>query len=150
MKVLYNTNTQEIKAYPRSDDAEVVGLDPIYVVLTRVEETPPNLAPGERLEALQAVDLDAKTVTISWRVLPAQLGWSNAQDFMEAFTLQEKAAVALSADATVASLRFTLSTWFDRVLLADLRVQAGLAQLVTVGILTTERKDAVVATAHAV
>ena len=46
MKALLNTETGEIKQYPRADDEPVIGLDPIYQVLNIIEgDTPtiPNL-----------------------------------------------------------------------------------------------------------
>lgn len=81
------------------------------------------------------------------RPIPPTL-WDNAQDFMAAFTMQEKSVIALSADATIAALRFELSTWLSTVHSADARVQAGLNRLVELGILTAERKEEIISTAH--
>ena len=78
----------------------------------------------------------------------AALQWDNAQDFMQAFTMPEKAAIALNSDPTVAALRLELSTWFSAVHPADDRVQAGLNRLVELGIINAQRKDEIINTAH--
>lgn len=73
--------------------------------------------------------------------------WSNAQAFMAAFSMEEKAAVALSTDPTLAALRFELSTWLSTVHADDARVMAGLNKLVELGIISAERKTEILATA---
>ena len=70
-------------------------------------------------------------------------GWPTVQQFMQAFTMQELAAVELSTDPTLAALRITLSTWLGRVLVSDERVQQGLTRLVQLQIITPERKQAI-------
>lgn len=67
--------------------------------------------------------------------------WPNVQSFMAAFTMQEKAAIALSTDPTIAALRLELTTWLSQVLSNDSRVQMGLNKLVELGILTEQRKQ---------
>lgn len=62
MKVLYNTESQAVSAYPRSDDEPVVGLDPIYLVLVKIE-TP---APSPTAVPTWEVDLDALEYRQSW------------------------------------------------------------------------------------
>lgn len=62
MKVLYNTESQAVFAYPRADDEPVVGLDPIYLVLVKIE-TP---APSPTAVPTWEVDLDALEYRQSW------------------------------------------------------------------------------------
>ena len=42
MKVLYNTQTQEVSLYPRNDDEPVIGLSPEYLVLEKIGSDPPS------------------------------------------------------------------------------------------------------------
>lgn len=73
--------------------------------------------------------------------------WMNAQAFMAAFTMEEKAAVALSSDPIIAALRLELSTWLSPVHVDDERVQLGLNRLVELEILTNDRKNAIISVA---
>lgn len=73
--------------------------------------------------------------------------WPNAQAFMAAFTMEEKAAIALSTDPTTAALRLELTTWMSTVDPSHELVQTGLNQLVSIGILTESRKAEIIATA---
>lgn len=65
--------------------------------------------------------------------------WANVQYFMDEFTVEERAHIALSTDPMIASLRLTLTTWLSNVLSNDPRVSLGLSKLVEAGILTPER-----------
>lgn len=70
MKLLYDTSTQLFKPYPRSDDSEVVGLDPIYQVYTVIQNEAPAFDPAKHhLESRETVDYEAKTVTRGWDVV---------------------------------------------------------------------------------
>ena len=42
MRILYNTSNNSIVDYPRFDNEDVIDLDPIYIVLTKVESPSPN------------------------------------------------------------------------------------------------------------
>ena len=81
----------------------------------------------------------------AWTEMQAVRRWPDARSFLDAFTPEEKAAISLSTDATVAYLRLELLTWNGPVHADDARVIAGLDRLVTVGILTTQRREEVVA-----
>ena len=84
---------------------------------------------------------------MAWDAIQAQTSWPNAQAFMAAFTMEEKAAIALSTDPTTAALRLELTTWMSTVDPSHELVQTGLNQLVTIGILTESRKAEIIATA---
>lgn len=71
MKALYDTVAQKVKPYPRNDDENVVGLDPIYVSLEVTQEPQPTLQAGESLNATETVNLSQRTVTYGWEVVPA-------------------------------------------------------------------------------
>lgn len=82
----------------------------------------------EELEAAWAAYVPVKT-------------WRAAEEFMEEFTMQEKAAIALSSHPVLAALRLELSAWQSAVRADDVRVQMGLSALVSEGIITEERKQ---------
>lgn len=73
--------------------------------------------------------------------------WQNTQSFMAAFTMQEKAAIALSIDPIIAALRLELTTWLSSVRADSDAVLTGLDKLVELQILTLQRKTEILATA---
>lgn len=67
MKVLYSQSTQAIRQYPRQDDEPVVGLDPDYLVLEKVNTTPPSYDPDTQyLAESWVVDLEALEYREVW------------------------------------------------------------------------------------
>lgn len=69
--------------------------------------------------------------------------WSNASAFLAEFTMAELAAVQLSTDPTLAALRLILAAWVGEVYSDDARVQAGVAAIAGLEIITQERADAI-------
>lgn len=69
--------------------------------------------------------------------------WPNASTFLAEFTMAELAAVQLSTDPTLAALRLILAAWVGEVHSDDPRVQAGVAVIVGLEIITQERADAI-------
>ena len=69
--------------------------------------------------------------------------WRNVQEFMGEFTMQEKGAIALSMDPTIAALRLELTTWLSEVHSNDSRVLIGLAKLQELGIIDESRKNSI-------
>lgn len=148
MKVLFHQPTQTIKPYPRSDDDPVVGLSPEYEVFDVMQDAQPDYDHATQIcRATETVDAQNKMVTRGWAIEARPLMWGSAQQFMAAFTMEEKAAVALSTDPTLAALRLELSTWLSSVHADDARVIAGLNKLVELGIISAERKTEILATA---
>lgn len=147
MKILYDLIGQKLQPYPRDDDGDVVGLDPSYLVLDVIQQEQPTVSLGQVLRATESIDLDARQVVRGWTIETMPPQWINAQAFMAAFTDQEKAAIALSADPAIAGMRLTLSTWLSAMHPDDPRVSGGLARLVTLGIINEQRKAEIIATA---
>jgi len=144
MKILFHTPTATLKPYPRADEEPVIGLDPSYEIFDVVQEALPVYDEATQyLTATETIDVPAKTVTRGWQTnaLPTTKVWANVQEFMAVFTMAEKAAIALSADPTVAALRLELSTWLSEVHADDERVVLGLDKLVELGIIAQDRKD---------
>lgn len=77
----------------------------------------------------------------AWQEFVSIKIWPNVQQFMGVFTMQEKAAIALSTDPTIAALRLELTTWLSEVHADDARVLAGLDRLVELEIITAQRKS---------
>lgn len=144
MKALYDTVAQKVKPYPRNDDENVVGLDPIYVSLEVTQEPKPTLQAGESLNATETVNIEQLTVTYGWNVTattpPDHKTWPNVQQFMAEFTMAEKAQIGLSTDMTIAALRIELTTWLSTVESNDARVVTGLNKLVELAIIDEARK----------
>ncbi len=70
--------------------------------------------------------------------------WPSVEYFMKEFSMQEKAAIAISQDLVIAALRLDLTTWLSSVHADDARVQAGLNKLVELGILSEARKEEII------
>jgi len=66
--------------------------------------------------------------------------WPNVEAFISEFTMDEMAQIGLSTDPTIAALRFLLSGWRSQVLSDDPRVVQGLTALVSVAIISDERR----------
>lgn len=70
-RLLYDTQTTSLQPYPRQDDEPVVGLDARYLVMALLQQPQPDHDPAtERLEPSEVIDIDARTVTRSWAVVP--------------------------------------------------------------------------------
>jgi hypothetical protein len=69
--------------------------------------------------------------------------WSNSASFWAEFTNAEKLAIITATTEGIILLREELRLWLGEVWSDDPRVQAGLDGLEAVGILTTERKAAI-------
>jgi hypothetical protein len=68
-KILYHQPTQQVVPYPRNDDQPVAGLSSDYLLLERVETTPPTYDPEtEIITPNWVVDLDALEYRQEWTV----------------------------------------------------------------------------------
>jgi hypothetical protein len=85
-------------------------------------------------------DLAEKAEAIAARKI-----WQDSAHFLESFTLAETAAISVSTDATIAALRLILATWGNEIWSDDARIVAGLDALVAAQIITTQRREAIIA-----
>ena len=68
-RTLYSLSEQKIKAYPRTDDLEIKGLDQDYIVLTVVKAEPPErLADNQQAKSSWVVNLEAREYQQQWLV----------------------------------------------------------------------------------
>ena len=73
-KVLYSQSTEQIKPYPRKDNAEVVGLDPDYLVLDKTEGAIPTYDPQtESISPNWVINLENFEYRQEWVVNPREL-----------------------------------------------------------------------------
>ncbi len=113
-----------------------------YIVNISLAQDDAPLQPSTMLES------DAIAAGYTWEPVPVPPPqWDNTQAFMAAFTMQEKAAIALSTDPTIAALRLELTTWLSSVPANSPAVLTGLDKLVELQILTPQRKTEILATA---
>ena len=67
--VLYDSETAQIRDYPRADDQPVEQLDPRYAVLRVVREPVPEILPGQQASQTRTVDLEAGEWRWGWDVV---------------------------------------------------------------------------------
>lgn len=87
--------------------------------------------------------LEADALAIGYKNLPPPpvvKSWPNVESFISEFTLEEMAAISLSTNPTIAALRFLLSGWRSQVIADDPRVIQGLTALVSLAIISDERR----------
>jgi len=69
MKRLYNTVTQTfLPSYPRDDDAEIVGLDPVLQVYEVIEVPQPEITSTQYLTRTEVPDHKSRTLTLGWQI----------------------------------------------------------------------------------
>ena len=67
--VLFDTQTAQVRDYPRADDQPVEQLDPRYAVLRVVREAPPEPGAGQQVSQTRTVDLEAGEWRWGWSVV---------------------------------------------------------------------------------
>jgi hypothetical protein len=69
MKLLYNTQTEQVLPWPRIDEEPIVGLAPELLEMTVVESEPPAYnSETQVLTQSDSVNVEAQTVTRTWAV----------------------------------------------------------------------------------
>jgi hypothetical protein len=105
MKLLYDTITSALVAYPRDDDEPVIGLDPRYLEMTVIQDPQPSYDPAtEQLTSTEAIDTEGQTVTRGWAIspLPAPEPVPDWATFKTALLSSPAANAALAAAMTSA------------------------------------------------
>jgi len=71
MKLLYNTQTEELLNWPRIDEQSIEGLDTNLLEMTVIQESEPTFdSETEQLIGTETSDIEAQTVTRGWEVVP--------------------------------------------------------------------------------
>jgi hypothetical protein len=161
MKRIYNTDTG--KPIWRGTDYLVDGhpatVDPPLYLLSDATRPAPDfdaathrlqsIAPHADLEAGEWVLSSLETVELTAEELAAREAeaarkvWPTVAEFWAEFEGGEKYAIEVSADPEITVLRADLKLWLRDVWSDDPRIIYALEKLVTVGILTEERRAAI-------
>jgi hypothetical protein len=126
MKLLYNTETQKLLAWPRIDEEPVVGLAAHLLEMAVAQEDQPAYDPAtQRLEKAEVIDAEARTVVRGWSVVEVgpptftAAEWVDQQGFagnrsttMLYLKLKLDAAQATSAKLTA------VQAWLDGMIVA--------------------------------
>lgn len=163
MKRIYHTETGETlwRGTEYLVDGVAAPVDPPLVMLDEVDRAEPEFDPATHrlvrvapfadlqegewvarsfaVESLTEEEIEAAAAAL------ARKTWPNAAAFLAEFSMPELAAISLSTDPTIAAMRLLLASWPSDVWSDDPRIVGGLDQLVTVGIITSERRAAIVA-----
>ncbi len=71
MKLLYNTQTEELLNWPRIDEQSIEGLDTNLLEMTVIQESEPTFdSETEQLIGTETIDIEAQTVTRGWDIIP--------------------------------------------------------------------------------
>ena len=150
MRLLYNTVTQAVSQYPRSDDEDIVGLSAEYLAMTVTHDETPAYNPVTQLLArVETIDVPARTIHYSWTITdlpPAVKVWPTKSEFWAELTDTEKAGIITCPDVGIKLLDKELTMWTATVRADDARILAGLTALVTAGILSESRKTEILST----
>lgn len=115
-KLLYSQSTQQTFGYPRGDDEPVIGLDPDFLVLTRVETDPPEITENQSLSSIFVVDIPSLEYRQQWTVVdnPSVPNWdglytnllgSGVYQFLVGLSLQFT-AVDSALDKVIAAVNY--------------------------------------------
>ena len=147
MKLLYNTTTQELVRYPRSDDEAVAGLSSEYLTMSVTRDDAPEFDPlTQQLSGTETIDTEACTVHYGWQVEslpPAVKSWPSKAEFWAEFTNEEKAGIITSTNIGIKMLDKELTMWTATVRADDQRIIDGLTALASAGIISGARKTAI-------
>lgn len=125
MKLIYNTDTQKLLPWPRTDEQPVVGLAPNLLEMTVIQEQQPAYdSATQRLEKTEVIDTNAQTVTRGWNVVAIPATTYTAEEWLtiESFTplrlltcldLEAK----LNAQQKVSAKMQAVRQWLDGVTL---------------------------------
>lgn len=144
MKLLYNTTTQELVRYPRSDEEAVSGLSGEYLTMIVTRDDAPEFdASTHRLAGTEVINTESRTVHYGWQVeaLPPTVKfWPSKAEFWAEFTQEEKAGIITSTNIGIRMLDKELTMWTATVRADDQRIIDGLTALASAGIISGARK----------
>lgn len=153
MKRIYNTITKTtvwrgiaftIDGVPQTVDLPLIMLEEVVLpdpVFNPLEETLVRISRAD-ITSMQWIDeATVRPLTQDELAAAARKVWKTSSDYLLEFEFSEMAAIELSQNPTIATLRLLMASWDGEVWSDDPRVLAGLQELVLVGILTQERAN---------
>ncbi len=146
-KILFDTRASKFIPHPHADGTPIPGLSDYIEVYDLVVEAPAEHDTStHHAVPFETADHVNKKLMRGWEIVPnppTVKTWPTLTEFWQEFTAEEKLAIINSTDAQVKLLYSEMSTWAYTYRADDPRVTAGLDLLVSVGILTAERKDVI-------
>jgi hypothetical protein len=124
MKLLYNTETQEMLSWPRIDNEPIVGLVPELVEMTVIEgELPAYDSETQVLTQSDVVDVEAQTVTRTWTVTDltytAEQWTSRFLTSLQIIGLQRLELALVTGGQTLGPAMTAMKQWLEGILLAS-------------------------------
>jgi hypothetical protein len=122
MKLLYNTQTEQILPWPRIDDEPIVDLDPSLIEVVLVEGERPSYEPETQfLAQSDVVNIEDKTVTRSWVVTDmaytAEQWVSRFLTSLQIIGLQRLEMALVSSGQTLGPNMAAIKQWLESILL---------------------------------
>jgi hypothetical protein len=124
MKLLYNTQTEQVLPWPRIDEEPIVGLAPELLEMTVIEGEIPTYDPETQvLNQSDVVDVEAQTVTRTWAVTDltytAEEWTSRFLTSLQIIGLQRLEMAVITSGQTLGPAMSTMKTWLEGILLAS-------------------------------
>jgi hypothetical protein len=124
MKLLYNTQTEQVLPWPRIDEEPIVGLAPELLEMTVVESEPPAYNPETQvLSQSDVVNVEAQTVTRTWTVTDltytAEQWTSRFLTSLQVIGLQRLEMALVTSGQTLGPAMSAMKSWLEGILLAS-------------------------------
>jgi len=124
MKLLYNTQTEQVLPWPRIDDEPIVGLDPSLLEMTVIESDRPVYDPETQvLSQSDIVDVETQTVTRTWTVTDltytAEQWTSRFLTSLQIIGLQRLEMALVTSGQTLGPAMTAMKQWLEGILLAS-------------------------------
>lgn len=124
MKLLYNTQTEQVLPWPRVDDEPIVGLAPELLEMTVIEGEIPAYDPETQvLNQSDVVDVEAQTVTRTWTVTDltytAEQWTSRFLTSLQIIGLQRLEMALVTSGQTLGPAMTAMKQWLEGILLAS-------------------------------
>jgi hypothetical protein len=124
MKLLYNTQTEQVLPWPRIDDEPIVGLAPELLEMTVIEGEIPTYDPETQvLNQSDVVDVEAQTVTRTWTVTDltytAEQWTSRFLTSLQIIGLQRLEMALVTSGQTLGPAMTAMKQWLEGILLAS-------------------------------
>jgi hypothetical protein len=124
MKLLFNTQTEQVVPWPRIDDEPIVGLAPELLEMTVIEGEPPAYNPETQvLSQSDVVDVEAQTVTRTWTVTDltytAEQWTSRFLTSLQIIGLQRLEMALVMSGQPLGPAMTAMKQWLEGILLAS-------------------------------
>ena len=124
MKLLYNTQTEQVLPWPRIDEEPIVGLAPELLEMTVVESAPPAYnSETQVLTQSDSVNVEAQTVTRTWTVTDltytAEQWTSRFLTSLQIIGLQRLEMALVTSGKMLGPAMTGMKTWLEGILLSS-------------------------------